>query len=312
LIAVLTFCLLATALNAHSVRAVTVTVPDDYLTIQEAINHANEGDTIFVRSGAYYEHIVVNKTVSLIGEDRYTTIIDANRTGDAVTVEASNVVLSELKISNGYWWEVQIYAGNCTISDCIITWSGIYISSSGNRIVNNLIDRGWGPAIYLDYSHNNTIVGNTISNQWMPTRSSTTFAAVFSNYSRIFHNSFINVSWYWRMTYFGCYNWWDNGCEGNYWDDYVGNDTDGDGVFEVNGYPAQWRDYYPLVNPYWNPGDVNHDLKIDIFDAVTITASFGTSSSPHWNPHADIAQPFEKIDIFDLVLCTSHYGKKGP
>ena len=29
----------------------TITVPDDYPTIEEAINHANAGDTVFVRNG---------------------------------------------------------------------------------------------------------------------------------------------------------------------------------------------------------------------------------------------------------------------
>ena len=54
----------------------TIIVPDSYPTIQEAINNANEGDVIFVRHGTYYENLVVNKSVSLVGEDRETTTID--------------------------------------------------------------------------------------------------------------------------------------------------------------------------------------------------------------------------------------------
>jgi parallel beta-helix repeat protein len=298
------------AIKVKPAKAGTLAVPDDFLTIQDAINHANEGDTVFVRTGTYYGRVIVNKTVSLVGEDRQTTIIDANKTGDAVTVAASNVVLSELKISNGFWWAISVYAGNCTISGCIVTWSGIYVESSGNRIVGNLIDWGWGPAIYLYYSNNNTIVGNTISNQWMATRSSTTFVAQFSSFSRIYHNNFINVFWYWRVAYMGSYNWWDNGCEGNYWDNYVGNDTNRDGIFETGDYPVYGKDYFPLVNPYWNPGDINHDLRIDIFDVVTIASSYGTPSSPHWNPHADIAEPYGSVNILDIVACTNQYGKR--
>jgi pectin methylesterase-like acyl-CoA thioesterase len=44
----------------------TIIVPDDYPTIQAAINAANDGDTIFVKIGTYYEHVVVNKSLSLI------------------------------------------------------------------------------------------------------------------------------------------------------------------------------------------------------------------------------------------------------
>ena len=48
----------------------TITVPDDSHTIQEAINAADVGDTIFVKRGTYVENPVVNKSVSLVGEDR--------------------------------------------------------------------------------------------------------------------------------------------------------------------------------------------------------------------------------------------------
>lgn len=54
----------------------TIRVPDDYPTIQEAINAASPGDTIQVAAGTYYERVTVNKTVTLIGEDPLTTIID--------------------------------------------------------------------------------------------------------------------------------------------------------------------------------------------------------------------------------------------
>ncbi|HVP26601.1 MAG TPA: hypothetical protein VMT26_02920, partial [Candidatus Bathyarchaeia archaeon] len=57
--------------------------------------------------------------------------------------------------------------------------------------------------------------------------------------------------------------------------------------------------------------DVNHDLKVGILDVVRITAVYGmTSSSPNWDPYADIAQPYGKIDILDVVACTSHYAEK--
>ncbi|TET57454.1 hypothetical protein E3J51_02850, partial [Candidatus Bathyarchaeota archaeon] len=50
-------------------------VPDDFATIQEAINNATPGDMIFVSSGRYYERVVINKTVMLVGENRETTIV---------------------------------------------------------------------------------------------------------------------------------------------------------------------------------------------------------------------------------------------
>jgi len=57
-------------LPVEIVEARTIIVPDDYPTIQEAINNANDGDTIYVRNETYYENVIVHKAVSLVGEDR--------------------------------------------------------------------------------------------------------------------------------------------------------------------------------------------------------------------------------------------------
>lgn len=55
----------------------TITVPDDYMTIREALAAANSGDTLFVKSGVYAESgLKIDKTLHLIGQDRNTTIIE--------------------------------------------------------------------------------------------------------------------------------------------------------------------------------------------------------------------------------------------
>lgn len=56
-------------------KAVSVIIVDDdrnadYKKIQDAINNASEGDTIYVRSGTYNENIAINKSINLIGEKR--------------------------------------------------------------------------------------------------------------------------------------------------------------------------------------------------------------------------------------------------
>ena len=47
-----------------------------YCFIQQAIDNASYGDTIFVYPGRYKENIVIDKIITLIGVDRNTTIID--------------------------------------------------------------------------------------------------------------------------------------------------------------------------------------------------------------------------------------------
>ena len=60
--------------------------PGNYTSIQDAIGDAIGGDTVFVfdESSPYYENVVVNRQISLIGEDRDTTIIDAEHDGDVI------------------------------------------------------------------------------------------------------------------------------------------------------------------------------------------------------------------------------------
>jgi parallel beta-helix repeat protein len=123
-------------------------VKEGFGTIQEAINNANVGDTIIVPAGTYYEHVIVNKTVSLIGENRTTTIIDGNNTGKTVVkITANSVNMSGFKVQNsGCVWEgngIYVYrSDNCTIEN--------------NYLVNNCHN------IKLDYSCNSRVLKNTI------------------------------------------------------------------------------------------------------------------------------------------------------
>ena len=66
MVVLLIVALLATALAlslASQVEAspATIYVPDDYATIQAAVDTASPGDTIIVRGGTYTENVDVNK-----------------------------------------------------------------------------------------------------------------------------------------------------------------------------------------------------------------------------------------------------------
>ncbi len=102
--------------------------PGNFSTITDAIDSASIGDTVFVFSGIYIENVYVNITINLIGEDRQTTIIDANNKNDGIYVgfPADGVVVTGFTIKN---------SGNETHNAHFD--AGIEIHSDYNHIYNN-------------------------------------------------------------------------------------------------------------------------------------------------------------------------------
>jgi len=160
------------ALNGSSKSFVassnTIWVPDNYTTIQEAINNASEGDTIFVRAGTYPEHVVVDKALSLVGENK-RTIINGWGTGTVVHVTANNITLNGFTIQNGQygiWIEGStnsILTGN-TVSSINLYGIWLYDSDSSVLTGNDASNNGYG--VYLYHSTNNVFSGNDASNNY--------------------------------------------------------------------------------------------------------------------------------------------------
>ena len=71
----------------------------DYTTIQDAINIANESDTIYVYGGTYNENVVVNKPLTLSGEGSGSTTINGE-SDHTLKVTSDNVTISGFKIKN--------------------------------------------------------------------------------------------------------------------------------------------------------------------------------------------------------------------
>jgi parallel beta-helix repeat protein len=199
-----------------SVATKTITVPDDYPTISDAIGNASAGDTILVRSGTYFENPVINKPLTLKGENSANTIVvgAGGYVGASVfTVTADNVVISGFTISSlnyssssNYAYGVMIQADKCTITgnNIVNTASGIYCSvqsfamiaqnnitenhhngvmffgGSDNTISENNISANVGSGITLEgYSDN--ITENNLSQNTMGVGMSATYSLIFGN-----------------------------------------------------------------------------------------------------------------------------------
>ena len=138
-----------------------------------------------------------------------------------------------------------------------------------------------------------------------------------SSSNEIFHNNFMD-NYYQAVIYDNSVNAWDNGCEGNYWSDYNGTDSNGDCIGDTPYViDADNMDSYPLMNPFWNPADINHDFEIDVRDIYTVARSYGTSSTVpnpegrEWNPHCDLNED-GAVDLKDYYIVCKNYGKTYP
>ncbi len=149
----------------------------NYTKIQDAIDNASDGDTVFVYNGTYYEKVVVDKSINLIGEDKTSTVIDGSRVSHVVYVSAYWVNISGFTIQNsGHNWAadtgIKIYSKHITITDNTISNNkyGIYLwGSSCNTITgNNIISNNEVGIVLEGYqsyvSSSNTITSNNISN----------------------------------------------------------------------------------------------------------------------------------------------------
>lgn len=207
-----------------------------YDSIQDAINAADEGDTVYVYSGIYYENIVIDKIINLVGEDKTTTIIDGGGHGDVVSFSPLSdwVNLTGFTIQNSGSEEYD---------------AGVDINSNYNTIAGNIIrDCNQGISLGL-WGHNCRIYNNVLKNNIY----GIVVYSVIPNNNIIHHNNFIGNS---VNAYDDSNSTWMHLGEGNYWDDYTGEDDDGDGIgdtpYDIPGGCA--RDVYPLMEPYETPG----------------------------------------------------------
>ncbi len=127
----------------------TIIVPDDYSSIQEAVDNALEGDTVFVRSGFYYNQtVIIDKLISLIGEDKTNTRIigDWSLNGTVVLVLHDGVIVQNLSLSS--------------VDNSGLSGRGVHLLNVRDCLVSNCNSLNNGIGVWLYGSSENTIEDN--------------------------------------------------------------------------------------------------------------------------------------------------------
>lgn len=346
----LTLLVTGMLISAFSVRLVnaestTLIVPDDYSTIQEAIDNAHSGDTIYVKNGIYYENLVVNKqNLTLTGENRNITVIHGSHF--AVSLQADNITVTGFRVMNGtIGVQMSPWTHGHLISDTILTNNDVGISGHYDvyniTISSNKIAMNNFAGIHMVF-HNSVISDNLISNNGKGDFIGLTAGilvgagvnneTISSNDNMIIRNTIeanyngILITSYSEGNIFHHNTFWNNTrqillsssnatVKENFWSDYTGEDKNGDGIGDTAYVITDdVEDSFPLMSPfsYWiNPidGDVNKNMKVDIFDVAVIAKAFGSyPGHERWNPVTDINQD-SKVDIKDIALTASNFGK---
>jgi parallel beta-helix repeat protein len=147
-----------------------------YASIQEAINAPEtlNGHTIFAEKGTYYEHVIVNKSLSIIGEKIAGTIIDGSGAGTVMNITADNVNVTGFTIRNSGKTVYDLprnsgiklnIVGNCSVYENLIIANAVGIEGRyclNSAIRENVIMNN-GNGIELSWARNNTLYENFLA-----------------------------------------------------------------------------------------------------------------------------------------------------
>ena len=143
---------------------------DHFDFIQDGIDAVSESGTVYVYNGTYYDNVIINKTIDLIGEEKNNTIVDGNNNGYVLNICVDWVNISNFTIQNSNDFGMGIFISNNSnytkVSYCNIidNYFGIEMSKTSYTIIQqNLIENNeYG--IQMEYYENYSTIDNIICN----------------------------------------------------------------------------------------------------------------------------------------------------
>ncbi|MBU1626108.1 right-handed parallel beta-helix repeat-containing protein [bacterium] len=159
--------LMITQLLMIQLHCAVLNVPDQYITINDAVNASQSGDTIKVGAGTFMERIQLKPSTTLSGSGLDFTILYGEFIGHCIIL-ADNCQVNNMRIMNG---DMAIYAKDTTgakVENCHIEtrMHGIWSENSSLEITNNYFYCTYA-AIKLIDSPNTFIINNKIEGRYI-------------------------------------------------------------------------------------------------------------------------------------------------
>lgn len=250
-----------------------------YKTIQQAINanQTKDGHTILVDAGTYYEHAVVNKSLSIIGQNITNTTINGNGNGTAIHITAHATIIKQLTVKNGTIGINLDHSDDSMITENDLNHNidGVQIRYSNNATINqNIIANNTGRGALITTSRNFKISHNYVSHNGWSTYSYGINANASSNgliaQNMVYDNYFDGIG---LLSSQNCTlienDVKDNAFFGIWLDSSKGNKIYHNNIIHNRGKQATaatststWDDGYPSGGNYWSNYtgvDVNRD-----------------------------------------------------
>ena len=314
---------LISLLTVTTIVFVVVTIPNENVnahnewhvyegdSIQDAIDDALEGNTIYVHAGTYVENVVINKSnINLMGDGWKLVIVKAKKSDDhTFYLTADRITITGFTVTGSYACgfggiciegadNCKIIDNNCSKNLC----AGIFLKNSNNcEIADSIVsDNDCGGIKITENSDHNIIKGNMMErnrNVGLEISKESKGNLIYNNYFNNtgeygkWGNVVDNVPWEneWNITkiagtniivgpYIG----------GNYYADCTGKDADGDGIgdtpYEIKNHPPPGeqpevtnKDYLPVVawipEPVLSYNPTSHDFG-DMDEGQTDSATF--------------------------------------
>ena len=134
-----------------------------YQFIKDGVHHADEEDVIYIFQGIYHENILISKQITLIGQQKNTTIIDGDYHSSILHLQSDHITISDITLQNSggniHDSGILLESSNNTIVNCQFyrTKNGIYISNQTNNSIKNHHFQTNGAGISLVNSRDTTI-----------------------------------------------------------------------------------------------------------------------------------------------------------